>query len=575
VKAATALLFVVAAVSATSSSAVAQSARPGTAVRSDSARILRGAKSAQVRFEARRRFLAPRINLGSKGVCQHMGRLCRYPGSGVPFKNIPEEPGGTMQARLELLRALASAASRLPGDGWIAGQRVRYLIEAGNDSGADDVARSCRASAWWCDALAGLASQSSQHFVVAEQAFARALSEMPAAKRCEWTDLSELLDGDALRAYEHLDCAARESANSRIWWLADPLFSTPGNERRTEHFARLTWAEIERGGANGFDMGWAADMKEMVVRYGWAEKWTQKPPSGFGDVSLAYTAHEREPGFHFLSNIPYDAPISALGDSAWKLDDENPRESYAPRYANAFTTFQPQLTRFRRGDSTLIVAAFDVSDDTAWSRAGVRPALVVTAGDTSRFLLALFDSSARRSALWLTSPSKESLASVEILSLDGKVAGRWRGAMKPIANQTPASAISDLLLFDATDSLASGIEGAISAAFGKNVIREDKKIGVYWETYGDIAGDSARAISLSLTPIAPGVVTRFIRALGVGKKLAPVDVRWRDAGPGAAIQPRSILLDLSQVTPGRYELRLTIGEGATSIYSSKTVTIER
>ena len=503
-----------------------------------------------------------------------IGRFCRH-ASGIPFSDIPQEPSGTTRARLELLRTLASASTALPGDGWIAGQRVRYLIEAGDDSTADDAARSCGASAWWCDALAGLASHASQHFVAAEQAFSRAITEMPAAKRCEWTDLSELLDGAALRGYERLDCAARQSANRRIWWLADPLFSTPGNERRTEHFARHTWAEIDRGGANGFGMSWANDMMEMIVRFGWAEKWTQQPPSGFSDGSTSYVAHEREPDFHFLSSFPLDAPVAAFDDSAWKLDEENPREGYSPRYAAAFGTLQPQLARFRRGDSTLVVAAFDVSDDTAWKYAAVRPALVIAADDTSRFLLAMFDSTPRRSALWLTSPSRESLASVEILSLDGKAAGRWRSVVRPIANQSARSAISDLLLFDATDSLASGIEGAIAAAYGKNVIRQDRKVGVYWETYGDVAGDSARVISLSLTPLAPGVVTRFIRALGVGKKLAPVDVRWRDAGPGANIQSRSVLLDLSQVTPGRYDLKLTVGEGATATSASRTVVIER
>jgi hypothetical protein len=57
-------------------------------------------------------------------------------------------------------------------------------------------------------------------------------------------------------------------------------------------------------------------------------------------------------------------------------------------------------------------------------------------------------------------------------------------------------------------------------------------------------------------------VTRLVRALGIGKKLAPVDVRWRDGGAAANTQPRSVLLDLSQITPGRYELRIGVGDSA-------------
>lgn len=561
-------------VSLLSSIAAAQPPRAIAVSRTDSTRILRGAKSAQIRFESRRRFLAPRTNVGSKGACQMIGRFCRH-ASGIPFSEIPDEPAGTTRARHELLETLAAAALKLPGDGWIAGQRVRYLIEAGDDSTALDAAQSCRAERWWCDALYGLALHTSNRFVAAERSFAKALEEMPAAKRCEWTDLSELLDGDALDAYGKLDCSAREAANRRVWWLADPLFSTPGNERRTEHFARHAWAEIDRGGTNGFGMSWAKDMMEMIVRFGWAEKWTQQPPSGMSDGSTSYVAHEREPDFHFLASVPFTTPIGAIGDSSWNLFEENPPEGYAPRYANALIPLKPQVARFRRGDSTLVVAAFDVTADTTWKYIAVHPALVIAPSDTTRFLLALFDSTPRRSALWITAPSREMLASLELLSLDGKVAGRWRGAIHPVPADSAKRAISDLLIFDATDSLATNVEGAIAGALGDNVIRQDRKVGVYWETYGDAPEDSARSVSLTLTPIAPGLVTRVLRSLGVGKKLAPVDVRWRDAGAGAIVQPRSVMLDLSQVAPGRYDLKVTVGEGPTSESTSRPIVIER
>ena len=556
-----------------SSLAGAQTSRSAQ-FRADSARILRAAKSAQIRFESRRRFFAPRIPIGSEGSCQLIGRFCRHP-SGLPFPEIPEEPSGTVRARDDLLQTLNSAAARLPGDRWIAGQRVRYLIESADDSAAADAAAACRAERWWCDALTGLAAHTSNHFVAAERAFGRAIAGMPRAKRCEWNNLSPLLDGEAASRYGKLGCDARELANSRVWWLADPLFFTPGNERRTEHFARVTWAEIDRGGANGFGMSWAADMREMIVRFGWAEKWTQQLPSGFADGSMSYVAHEREPVFQFLPLVPFDTPLAAIGDSSWNLQQDNPHEGYSPRYASVFVSLRPQLARFRRGDSTLLVAAFDVTNDSAWKDVAVRPALVIAPSDTTRFLLSVFDSTPKRSALWVTAPGRESVASVEVLSLDGVTAGRWRGVLHPIAADTARRGISDLLLFDATDSLSSEIEGAIASAFGTSVLPQNRKIGVYWETYGGSANDSSSAISLTLTPIAPGVVTRLLRSLGVGKKLAPIDVRWRSAGPGASTQPRSVLLDLSQVSPGHYDLRVTVGEGAASASASRTVVIER
>jgi hypothetical protein len=552
---------VIAVLSMMSSIAAAQTPRSAGVSLRDSAAVLRSAKSAQTRFESRRRFLAPHSNAGSDGKCQLIGRFCRY-SSGLPLSQIPAEPAGTTRARGELLQVLSSAAAKFPGDGWVAGQRVRYLIEAGNDSAALGAAQSCRAEQWWCDALIGLALHTSNRFVAAEKMFARSLQEMPAATRCEWTDLSLLLDADALDAYRRLGCSARESANRRIWWLADPLFSTPGNERRTEHFARRVWAEIERGGSNGFGMRWASDVTEMIVRFGWAEKWTQQTQSEFAREAASYVGHEREPDFHFLSPLPFGAPLAVLGDSSWKLFEEEAPEGYSPRYASSFRRLDPQVARFRRGDSTLIVAAFDVTSDTAWKDIGVHPALVVAPSDTTRFLLAVFDSSALRGAVWITTPSQEEIASLELLSLDGKVAGRWRSGVRPLSSDTTARAISDMLLFDASDSLATDVEGAIETAYGNNVLAQQSKVGVYWETYGDVAADSARTVSMTLTPIAPGVVTRVLRSIGVGKNLAPVGVRWSDAGAGSSVQPHSVLLDLSQVAPGRYDLRIGLGDRA-------------
>ncbi len=551
----------------------ARAQSPHTAPYDDSARTLRGAKSAQIRFESRRRFLAPQASTGSKGSCQRIGRFCRH-ASGIPFKQIPDEPGGTTRARNDLLKVLDDATLKIPGDSWVVGQRVRYLVEAGRDSAAGEAARACAADKWWCDALIGLAAHSSNRFVAAEQAFARSIVEMPAAKRCDWTNLSPLLEGAALDAYTHLTCEQRATANTTLWWLADPLFSTPGNERRTEHFARETWAEIERGGTNGFGMSWAADMKEMIVRFGWAEKWTQQRQPGLSDGGQSYVAHEREPDFHFLSQLPHTAPLAAFTDSAWNIFEENPGEGYSPRYLDSFVAVEPQVARFRRSDSTLVVAAFDVRGDTVWKYIGVRPALVIARSDTSRFMLARFDSSARRAALWITAPSVESLASLELFSLDGKVAGRWRSVLKPLASDSSRRNISDILLFDASDSLAADIDGAIATAFGNDSVAKTTRVGVYWENYGVSAADSTRTVSLTLTPMAPGVVTRFLRALGVGKKLTPVDVRWRDAGAGAEVQPRSVALDLSQVTPGRYELRLTLGNGATASSASRAIVVK-
>src|SRR5262249_17729675 len=132
----------------------------------------------------------------------------------TPDEDAPPEPPGTDQARADLLGALDEGARLLPGDPWIAGQRVRYLVEHARPGAAADAARECRAERWWCMALEGFALHAQEDDGAADRAFAEALAAMPAGERCAWSDLSPLLD-DPSDAYRKLPCEAREAANLR------------------------------------------------------------------------------------------------------------------------------------------------------------------------------------------------------------------------------------------------------------------------------------------------------------------------------------------------------------------------
>jgi hypothetical protein len=532
---------------------------PATAA--DSVRILRRVKAAQVLFESRRRFQAPLHYRDADGYCERIGRFCARRSAGA-FSDIPDEPAATTRERQKLLATLAVAAASLPGDSWTTGQRVRYLLEAGNDSSALTLARSCATDAWWCDALQGLTFHVQGHFVQAEQAFAHALAEMPRQMQCDWTDLSVLLEGTELDSYRKLDCDARQRANTRIWWLSDPLLMTPGNERRTAHYARLTWARVEKDGANGFGIAWGDDMRELIVRYGWAERWTVLPSTMTVYTDRLYVAHEREPNFHFFPGLSYELPLEAFGDSAWNLADDRPHESYAPEEITAFERLEPQISRFRRGDSTLIVAAFDVSGDSLLSSPPIRSALIIAPDDTTRFSIAVLDSAARRDVISIVTVTRPMLVGLELLSPDRHTAARWRSELSPIKFDSTAPALSDLLLFDATDSLAAGLNGAMATALGTRIVPQDKKIGVYWETYGSSPKDSALAITLSVLPLSPGILTRAMQALGIVHRREPVNIRWTESATGGATAAQSMLFDLSQVPRGRYELRLEVGSPA-------------
>src|SRR5690606_21216331 len=150
----------------------------------------------------------------------------------------PDEAEVIVRSRERLLGELASAAAEIPGDRWVTGQRVRYLVEAQRYEEARAAAEACAAAAWWCDALRGYAAHYGGDAGAADSAFSSMRGAMPEETRAEWTDLSVILDGRPLRRYRRLEDDARGEFEQRFWSLADPLLQTGGNDLRSEHFSR-------------------------------------------------------------------------------------------------------------------------------------------------------------------------------------------------------------------------------------------------------------------------------------------------------------------------------------------------
>ena len=332
-------------------SALRAQGSPSSTASSDSLDILRGARKAQRDFErTRRTWLPGELEGGGHRCDERIGRYCYWyqPVSGAP----PPEARAVREARERLLRTLSAAAGRLPGDGWIAGQTVRYLVDQGRPGSAVDLARRCRAARWWCEALEGFARHLASDYEGADEAFGRALRDMPEARRCAWTDLRPLL-GDGTPLYRGLPCAERSSADERIWWLGRPLYSHSGNDLRTEHYARHTMALLLERAATVDDISAGSDTRELLVRFGWPRYWSRAVPPPGSMSPPAILGHEPSPSFWLFPVPALAEPWADVTKVRWDPETERPPARYAPRYTAGFAPIgQLQLARFRRGDST-------------------------------------------------------------------------------------------------------------------------------------------------------------------------------------------------------------------------------
>ncbi|GAC1484310.1 MAG: hypothetical protein NVS1B5_04510 [Gemmatimonadaceae bacterium] len=406
------------------------------------------------------------------------------------------------------------------------------------------------------------------NFAAADSAFALALDGMPTTMRCHWLNLSPLLDDDIRDTYRKMSCAQREAADARIWWVADPLYMTPGNERRTEHFSRVLYTALQKDAANTYGSSWGGDLAELILRFGWAEKWTQEPgPSMYYESKASISGHEREPGYHFfLTQRPPDN-LALIVDSVFDIFQFPPREQYAPAYARAFVRLDAQVARFRRGDSTKIVAAYDVSTDTIFGRRKFAAALTAMGDEATSQSQTLVSESPTANVLTVSTPWKEQLVGVELLAHDSAGAARWRSGFPEIPLDSGKISVSDLLFVDGAPALPSDLNDAILHAHGGTTFRRDRKIGLFWELYGKTAADSALPISLTITPIGESLLRRAFRALRIAPNLTPLNIRWQENGASGLLSARSVLLDLSLIPAGKYAVKLEVGGYPTAMAS--------
>lgn len=186
----------------------------------------------------------------------------------------PAYRAGIAAKRARLLSVLDSAYRLAPQDAWLAGQSVRFHLEALDVPHALEAAATCRAAAAWCAALAGLVHTRAGAIVSVDSAFTVMRRAMSDSARCQWDDVVELLTPTEQEPYRTIGCGQRIVMAERLWWLADPLWRDPGNARRAEHDARrteialrLTTAQDER---LVFDRARGGEsVAAMIVRYGW------------------------------------------------------------------------------------------------------------------------------------------------------------------------------------------------------------------------------------------------------------------------------------------------------------------
>ena len=519
----------------------------------DSVRAARRARDEQASFERSRRAWLPNES-GAEGRCDvHVGRFCWWSDDAPPL--LPPEAPSTMARRALLISLLDSLLAEHPGDDWIAGMAVHYRIESHDPTGADSAARACHGTAWWCAALSGYAAQARGDAARADSAFNAALATMSPEQRCQWTDIHTLLPGDARGRYEKLSCADRAAVDTRYWTLGRPRLASPANDWHSEFLSRRVQAWLARRSLTPQGLGWGDDAEELLLRFGWPVRWSRvERPYATLTPEVSVIGHDPWPSFDFGPREEMlDSVASAASDAdGWDLHSQQSTARYGPHGVDRLIGVTTQLARFRRGDSTLLVGAFFVADDSIRAP-DARLAAALSDGRT----FASASDSTMSGTVTLMLAGNPSLAGVEITDSTSRSLARSRTLFAPRASG--GAALSDLLLYRGGGDPPEGVDSALARAIPGSRVERTQPVGVYWEAYRtDDSGDSA-SVSVTVERVDHGFFRSAFQKLGVAQEDSPLRLNWTDTRPViGGVSTYAISLDLGNLAPGRYRVSLSL-----------------
>ncbi|MBA4070354.1 MAG: hypothetical protein C0497_00730 [Gemmatimonas sp.] len=518
------------------------------------------ARAAQRRFELLRRGNLPNAQNSRPSNCdEQVGRWCYWYDEKAP-KSL--ELPIVAQGRDSLIRVLDSLAQLVPVNQWIAGQRVRYLAESQRYDAALAAAQQCRAGGWWCDALVAFSQHLRGNYAAADSGFIAVQAQMSERERCQWRDISLLIDDDTRQPYRRMTCGAeRDAFEDRVWWYSRTLYGLRGNDSRSEWNARQLMVRLYQDAPGAYQFGFDDDERELLLRFGWPRYWAKGPgdPRAGG---FSIQSDEASPAYRY---IPAGNVLSnpALSDSAhWRLHRPPVIGRYAPPYARVLVALEHQQAMFRRGDSALLVMAYDVSTVPGLVGAGHRrAAMVVTQGDQPRPRMTTREPASPRDTMSVTGPWGALLFSGEVWAPDSGIVARARyGVHPPYAVDTRVT-VSDLLFYRPSGTPPGSVEEALALALPTERVRSSAPLGVYWETYG--TNPDGEQIKLTVTVVREveegGFLRRKNQNLRLVRQATPVSVSVNDmTARGRTTSPRAVQLDIGTLKKGAYIVQLEI-----------------
>ena len=479
--------------------------------------------------------------------------------------------------RLDLLAAL------YPESDWIAGQRVNFALQQDDYDRAWAAAEACAGTEWWCQALRGYVLHTrtpGAGEVQFDSALAAAPPNAPAwgtpvhppagdrGLHCEWSDLSALLPASLREEYGRAGCTENESFNERFWWLTDPLWSRPGNERRAEHLARNVAMRLHDEILRLRNSFHPQSHHQDVMPFGLPNSWRLLGTAG--STIPARIELYVNGGYSFTPDADrFRDPVNSTAED-WALKWNHGHERMITR--EKWYNLDHQTVVLRRGRRLSVLAAAQLPGELA-----VRDSLAayLAMGRPADLHVELAEARVGANGVVRASlelDSAEWVASIEAVG-EGFRARARHGAPPPVLEN--GFGVSDVVLFD--DRYDLGDVTLVDAMLPSASLTGRLSVGVYFEVYG-VREDEPLRITIAGERIGGSFFRRITRAVLRRKPERPLRLKWTEGARGsvAGAMQRSLTIDLSDLPNGDYRLALTIerGEGE-AVTSSRVIRVKK
>ena len=214
-----------------------------------------------------------------------------------------------------------------------------------------------------------------------------------------------------------------------------------------------------------------------------------------------------------------------------------------------------QFAVFERGDSALIVGAFDQRADTSWRGQPVTVGFFASPDERAVAAVSSHGFQTARGVLTLLVEARPTLVSLEVVSFQMSRAARVRYGLPIRKHSASEPGISNLLILSPRDTAPQSIWETLASVRGSLRVRAGERVGVYWELYGHRGHSEAMRFSLEIRKLGEGEVGALEEV--DPRDQAPLDLYWEEVAPAAEIWPRYLDVNVpTDLVPGLHVLQL-------------------